>query len=97
MIEGIEPSDAILQELALAMADFTYQVYTSDELHEIAEALVGADIGYIKDYISGSPGYTGDVYIVIWDGGPEQVTTFTRDKGGHLEVCIDAQTEAHKE
>ena len=91
MIKHVDPSDAILEDLACAMADHIHGIYASDELDEVVEQLVGADIGLIEDYKADTPGYIGPVYIVVWPAGPENVTTFVYYDNGRkkLEVCAD--------
>lgn len=43
-----------------------------------------ASIAIFPDYQTGCPGYCGDVMVVIYEAGPEQVESFIWDEG-HLQ------------
>lgn len=75
---------------------------TEEDLRGIAEAvaeqpsvaddvmrqLEGAAVAKFTNYVSDGPGYQGDVFVVVWPGGPEIVDVLTRKTSGDLVAKI---------
>lgn len=74
------PEQAELMKIAAAVAP-----HTGQPLAEVLDLLHCASVAVFPDYCTGSPGYVGPVYVVVWDGGPEIITTLI-ERRGMLEV-----------
>ena len=49
---------------------------SNNEMDEQKAGICG--VMRISDYITGSPGFVGDLYIISWDGAPEFITVVGR-------------------
>jgi hypothetical protein len=52
--------------------------HSLEEYKNFESEVLGASIAVFDDYITGGPGFHGQVAVVVWDGSPSYATTFTR-------------------
>ena len=75
-----EATSAEKEELALFYSD-----EFGTELQDNRGFLENAHILVVEKYISGSPGYVGPVYFVLFDGGPECYDVLIRNREGNFD------------
>lgn len=63
-----------------AIADWYKRIYDCDDM-------LPDQIMVIPDYMTGCPGYAGQVWITVWDGAPEFVDVFTLEPDTKCNVC----------
>jgi hypothetical protein len=69
-----KPIDAEKKELV----DFLLRENAADEGEETIKGYVeDAYIAVFDDYVTGSPGYSGKVMVVVYDGGTTQTETYS--------------------
>ena len=81
-VRAAEPWE--LEQLAVACAVDKYKenhLLTEADVQEERDGLSQAGVSVIEEYTTDSPGYQGTVYVVVWSGGPEIVTTYIIEKG----------------
>lgn len=70
-MEPRKPTEAEKKEL------IKYHIEDDNWEDETAEPVVGgAYIAVFDDYVSGGPGYSGKVMVVVYDGDPSQTETY---------------------
>lgn len=90
------PSPAELHELAKCVTKRDMTNPTLADLEEVEEQLGGAYVCVFPNYMTGSPGYCGKVYIIVWDGAPEFYDAFIEDKSkGCLEYITSEMSRGY--
>lgn len=57
-----------------------------DDAFDILGDLANARIAVIRDYQPDSPGWTGDLFIVVWGGGYETLSLIFRNNEGRWKL-----------
>lgn len=73
------------------------------EKHDIAVCLSGEETGYMFDeyyqhldyvakinYMTDTPGYAGNLYIIVWPSGETEITVLKRNNHNELVICHDS-------
>jgi hypothetical protein len=66
------------------LAEIAHAIAAPGELRAVLELLSGAALAKFCNFVSDGPGYCGDLFVVVWPGGPDIVDVLTRDKRGVL-------------
>jgi len=87
MLSPKNPTTEELRNIAQVVAE------SKEEVEQIFEQLKDAAVAKFAGYTSDGPGYHGDVFVVVWPGGPEVVDVLTRNGTGEL-VANAVETQA---
>lgn len=91
------PSPAERHELAKCVTKRNSKKPTLADLEEVEEQLSGAYIAVFPHYMTGSPGYVGKVYVIVWDGAPEFYDAFIEGKNGQLKYIVSETSKGYGE
>ena len=76
MMEPRKPTSEEKQELAnLLISEAGY------EQEEIAQIIDSSAVAVFNDYVTGGPGYSGKVMMVVWEASPSVFNVYTWNKG----------------
>src|SRR5947207_8793908 len=75
-----KPTKQEVEQLIACEAQEMDEKPTADELAEARETIAGwvadAAISVFDDYVTDSPGYNGEVLVVVWPGSPAMTSTY---------------------
>ncbi len=86
-------SEAEKREIFDAMVRETDYWRGIEEKEDAWERLKAAQVAVIESYIPDSPGWIGDLYLVVWGAGTERITYCGRGKDG-MHVIYDGELQA---
>ncbi len=86
-------SEAEKQEIFEAMVRETDYWRDIEGKDDAWERLKAAKVAVIESYIPDSPGWIGDLYLVVWGIGPERITYCGRGGNG-MHVIYDGELPA---
>ena len=98
MLEGKKPQAptiAELQEIAQCCFRNRGLMFPDFSLEQVRSAVEEECIVKFPRYIQGCPGYVGELFVVVWNGGPANMTVLTRDANGKMRVEANGELGTH--
>ena len=78
-----------------AIAEFLGKYWGQESVEEITDIRESMRVRAVRDYMSDGPGYYGDIYFVVFGGGPEFHLVLTNYRGEGFEICESEFTHLH--
>lgn len=90
-----QPTEKERDEIAQCLFENREIIYQDCEtLGEMKRFMSEQAIAKFPKWMQGCPGYAGELFVMVWEGGPASITVLTRENGdGKMQLEANGELE----